>query len=65
MKINLDALKVLEFKLAEYAKANGAIAEHTSSNTNYNSSFMTTCLFDCKGNCKYICADGTIKRIKH
>lgn len=34
MKMNLDALKTLEIKLAEYSKANGVIAEHVSDNMN-------------------------------
>ena len=34
MKMNIEALKALELKLAEYSKANGAIAEHGSANAN-------------------------------
>ncbi|MBR1805097.1 MAG: hypothetical protein IJ774_01785 [Selenomonadaceae bacterium] len=47
MKINSDALKILERKLTDYSKANGSIAEHDSANTN--------CSRGCKGNCNVSC----------
>ena len=53
MKINIDALKSLEFKLAEYSKANGAIAEHHSSNEN-----CSTCSGTCTGVCSGTCSTG-------
>ena len=53
MKMNLDALKALELKLAEYSKENGTIAEHTSANVNGCSS---GCAGSCDGNCKFDCA---------
>lgn len=55
MKMNMDALKVLELKLAEYSKENGAIAEHTSSNTNL-CGCSGTCFADCSGSCKRSCS---------
>lgn len=51
MKINMDALKALELKLAEYSKANGAIVEHESANVNCSSSCMVTCNGNCQGCC--------------
>ena len=49
MKMDLDALKVLELKLAEYGKENGSIAEHTSL---HNDSFCDgTCAGGCSGGC--------------
>lgn len=56
MKINIDALKALELKLAEYSKKNGLIAEHKSSNTNgcNNGCYQTcsgTCYTSCSGSC--------------
>lgn len=58
MKMNMDALKALELKLAEYSKANGAIAEHTSENKNGCSSGCTagcvgSCHHSCSGSCAY------------
>ena len=47
MKINMDALKALELKLAEYAEANGTIAEHESANKN-----------GCSGGCTGMCGGG-------
>jgi len=38
MKMSLDALKALKLKLAECRKANGAVAEHESTNSNCHSS---------------------------
>lgn len=60
MKMNLDSLKALELKLAEYRKENGVIAEHESSNTNgYGSTSCGTCyggcMFGCDGGCKDGC----------
>ena len=54
MKINVDALKALELKLAEYSKANGAIAEHKSANANCGGC-GSTCSGACKGTCLYTC----------
>ena len=51
MKINMDALKALELKLAEYSKANGLIAEHKSSNTNCNGTCAGVCTGGCYGGC--------------
>lgn len=61
MKMNLDALKALELKLAEYGKENGSIAEHDSSNGNtYGSASCGSCsggcMFGCEGSCKHSCA---------
>ena len=54
MKINLDALKALELKLAEYSKANGAIAEHESATMNCNcSSCVGSCQNSCAGSCAH------------
>ena len=52
MKINVDALKALELKLAEYSKENGAIAEHKSANMNG----CSDCWNSCSGSCKNTCA---------
>lgn len=65
MKINTDALKTLELKLTEYSKANGAIAEHQSANSNCHSSCANNCSYHCKGTCKYVCADGPTTNVKH
>ena len=35
MNVNMDALKILERKLSEFSKANGAIAEHVSFNNGH------------------------------
>ena len=58
MKMNMDALKVLELKLAEYGKENGVIAEHTSSNINCNcyGGCMGACKGSCSGGCKESCS---------
>lgn len=58
MKINVEALKALELKLAEYTKENGAIAEHESANSNACqtgcfSSYSGRCSGDCSGSCKH------------
>ena len=47
MKMNMDALKALELKLAEYSKENGTIAEHTSSNMNSCGTCTGTCFASC------------------
>ncbi|MBR1805098.1 MAG: hypothetical protein IJ774_01790 [Selenomonadaceae bacterium] len=52
MKMNMDALKALELKLAEYSKENGAIAEHKSENKNG----CSNCFNECYGSCKNTCA---------
>ena len=50
MKMNMDALKALELKLAEYSKANGAIAEHESENQNgCSSKCIGACYMSCTG----------------
>ena len=51
MKMNMNALKALELKLAEYSKANGAIAEHKSANTNC----LNSCYGGCSGTCSIEC----------
>ena len=51
MKMNMDALKALELKLAEYSKENGAIAEHKSANSNCNNSCAGVCTGGCYGGC--------------
>ncbi|MBQ3443717.1 MAG: hypothetical protein IJG33_10780 [Selenomonadaceae bacterium] len=57
MKMNLDALKTLEIKLAEYSKANGVIAEHVSDNMNKCASGCSgACMGSCKGNCTSSCS---------
>ena len=53
MKMNMDALKALELKLAEYGKENGAIAEHVSENVNGCNS---GCFNSCYGSCTHSCA---------
>ena len=55
MKINSDALKILERKLTEYSKANGSIAEHDSANNNRCNGCAGTCRGDCIGSCKRVC----------
>ena len=53
MKMNLEALKALEQKLAEYSNVNGAIAEHMALNSNS----CTDCYSNggCKGTCRGTC----------
>lgn len=59
MKMNLEALKLLELKLAEYSKVNGAIAEHESSNTNAACVGCTGhCSGGCSGSCQSSCSGG-------
>ena len=55
MKINLDALKALELKLAEYSKKNGLIAEYKSENMN-GCSCGSNCFSSCSGSCKNTCS---------
>ena len=52
MKMNMDALKALELKLADYSKANGAIAEHKSANMNDCACQGKSCTGECFGSCK-------------
>lgn len=54
MKMNMDALKALELKLAEYGKENGSIAEHESSHN--NGICDGTCAGVCTGGCYGGCA---------
>ena len=61
MKMNMDALKALELKLAEYSKENGAIAKHESANANYcydcNNSCSGGCVGECWRSCSGSCKD--------
>ncbi|MBD3879729.1 MAG: hypothetical protein SR1Q5_08665 [Quinella sp. 1Q5] len=50
MKINIDALKILELKLAEYSKVNGSIAEHKLVNAGCTGCSVV-CGATCTGNC--------------
>lgn len=54
MKIDLETIKLLEIKLAEYGKKNDTIAEHTSANVNS----CGGCTGSCTGNCFGSCAVG-------
>ena len=56
MKMNMNALKAPELKLAEYSKENGLIAMHDSANI--NSGCGTTCSGQCRGTCKSGCGGG-------
>ena len=59
MKMNMEALKALELKLAEYSKANGSIAEHKSANTNCyacDGSCRGDCYPGCLGSCRTSCS---------
>ena len=60
MKMNLDAIKALELKLAEYDKENAIIAEHESADTNligYHCSCSGDgCYMSCDGSCKRSCS---------
>ena len=56
MKMNVDTLKALELKLAEYSKANGAVAEHKSANMNSCACQGKSCTGECFGSCKGTCA---------
>ena len=55
MKMNLDAVKVLEFKLTEYVRENGAISEHESENMNCRMACMGSCAGTCKSMCTNAC----------
>jgi hypothetical protein len=55
MKMNIDALKALELKLAEYSEENGTIAEHNSENANCGGC-TGTCVDTCYGRCSGGCA---------
>ena len=62
MKMNMEALKALELKLAEYSKESGAIAEHDSSGMNLYGvgngcgACSGSCLGQCQGTCNYTCS---------
>ena len=56
MKMNMDALKALELKLAEYSEENGAIAEHESSHANAGCFDCTGRCSGCSGSCGGTCA---------
>ena len=58
MEMNMEALKALELKLAEYTKEKEAIAKHESSNNNSCIGCGTTCKGSCTGNCFGSCAVG-------
>lgn len=55
MKMNMDALKALELKLAEYSKENGAISEHESANMN-GCQCTGHCGSQCSGSCSSSCS---------
>ena len=56
MKMNMDAFKALELKLAEYSKVNGAIAEHESAIINCTCQGNASCTGHCYGSCTNSCA---------
>lgn len=56
MKMNMEALKALELKLAEYSKENGAIAEHESSSMNCTCQGNAACTGHCYGSCTNSCS---------
>ena len=60
MKMDMDALKALELKMAEYSRENGAIAEHESENKNLCETCMSTCTgqcqYSCSGSCEHSCS---------
>ena len=59
MKMNIEALKALELKLAEYSKENGAIAEHESKIDDYGcTACNSNCQWRCDGSCKNTCSGG-------
>ena len=64
MRMNIDAIKTLELKLAEYSKENGVIAEHEAGNMNYHEVGCNTCVGKCTGTCDNTCA-GSCKGSKH
>lgn len=55
MKMNLEALKALEAKLAQYASDNGSIAEHMAQNSNSCTDCYQTGGGGCKGTCRGTC----------
>lgn len=55
MKMNLEALKALEMKLAEYSKVNGPIAEHMAQNSNTCTDCYQTGGGGCKGTYRGTC----------
>ena len=58
MKMNMDALKALELKLAEYGKENGIISTHESASMNYCQCTGLGCGTQCSGACSGSCAGG-------
>lgn len=59
MKMNMDALRVLESKLDEFSKVNGSIAEHDSLNVNrYCLGCGGNCYGHCLGSCVGTCSGG-------
>ena len=55
MRMNMEALKALELKLAEYSKENGLIAEHESLNVNCKSGCSGSCSGSCRNSCSGSC----------
>ena len=54
MRLNIETLKTLELKIAEYSKNNGTVAEHESMTNNCKDCTGTctgTCQHHCKGSC--------------
>ncbi len=63
MEMNMDALKALELKLAEYSKENGSIAKHESLNNNLCNGCAVTCQGLCHDNgCGATCASTTYNK---
>ena len=58
MQMNMEALKALKLKLAEYSKENGAIAEHVSSNMNVCFNCEARCKASCSADCYGSCSGG-------
>ena len=58
MKMNMDALKALELKLAEYSEKNGTIATHNSANMNICQCTGLGCGTQCSGACSGSCSGG-------
>lgn len=55
MKMNLEALRALEAKLAQFSNENGPIAEHMSQNSNSCDDCYRTGGGGCKGTCRGTC----------
>lgn len=55
MKVNFEALKALELKLAEYSEVNGSVSEHMSQNSNSCTDCYSTGGGGCKGTCRGTC----------